>query len=166
MTLADVQQAINNETSTTGVQASILQVSSSEYELLLAATGTGQAISYSSVSGDDVLNKLGITDLSGAAANQMQAAKLAEFTLDGVSMTRNTNDISDALSGVTFHLYSTTSSGTSVSVQIAPNLTNIESAINSFVTSYNSLRDFVTAQNQTASDGTADTSVCCSATRR
>ncbi|MCK9915626.1 flagellar filament capping protein FliD [Microbacteriaceae bacterium K1510] len=158
MTLADVVEAINNQTSTTGVRATSLQVSDGEYELLLTTTGTGQTITTSSVSGDDVLNQLGVTDSTGAFTNEIQAAAQAKIKLDGVEITRDSNDISDVLDGVTFHLYSTTPTGTSVSVQVAPNLTNIETAINNFVTSYNALRDFVIAQNKTASDGTADSS--------
>ena len=158
MTLADVVEAVNNQTSTTGVWATSLQVADGQYELLLTTTGTGQTITTSSVSGDDVLNQLGVTDSTGAFANEIQAAQQAKIKLDGVEITRDSNDISDVLSGVTFHLYATTPTDTSVSVQIAPNLTNIETAINNFVTSYNALRDFVIAQNKTASDGTADSS--------
>lgn len=158
MTLADLVETINNQTSTTGVQATILQVSDGEYELLLTATSTGQTITTSTVSGDDVLNGLGVTDSSGGFVNEVQAAQQAKFKLDGVEITRNSNDVSDVLDGVTFHLYSTTPTDTSVSVQIAPNLSTIETAINDFVTAYNSLRDFVITQNATSSDGTADSS--------
>ncbi|MBI1203227.1 MAG: flagellar filament capping protein FliD [Rhodopseudomonas sp.] len=158
MTLADVAEAINNQTDTTGVQATILQVSSSSYQLLLTTTDTGKTVVASSTSGDDVLNGLGITDSTGAIANVVQAAQPAKITLDGVEITRDSNDISDVLDGVTFHLYSTTPTDTSVSVQIAPNLTTIQTAISDFVDSYNSLRDFVIAQSATASDGTADSS--------
>ncbi len=38
MSLEDVVDAINKQTSTTNVQASIIQVSSSQYELVLTAT--------------------------------------------------------------------------------------------------------------------------------
>lgn len=158
MTLADLATAINNATSTTGVQASVLRISDSQYELLLTATDTGKTITTSTVSGDDVLTGLGVTDSAGAFVNEVQAAQSAKIKLDGIEITRDSNDISDVLDGITFHLYSATPTDTSVSVQIAPNLTDIESAINSFVTSYNSLRDFVIAQNKTASDGTADSS--------
>lgn len=158
MTLADLAESINNQTDTTGVQATILQVSSSSYQLLLTTTDTGKTVVASSTSGDDVLNGIGVTDSTGAIANVIQAAQPAKITLDGVAITRDSNDISDVLDGVTFHLYAATPTDTSVSVQIAPNLTTIQTAITDFVDSYNSLRDFVIAQNATASDGTADSS--------
>jgi flagellar hook-associated protein 2 len=158
MSLADLAEAINNQSDTTGVQATVLQVSSSSYQLLLTTKDTGKTIVASSTSGTDVLNSIGITNSSGSIANVVQAAQPAKFTLDGVAMTRDSNDISDVLDGVTFHLYSTTPTDTSVSVQVAPNLTNIQTAISDFVTSYNSLRDYVIAQNKVGSDGTADSS--------
>lgn len=158
MSLAEIAEAINNETDTTGVQASILQVATGNYQLLLTATDTGEAISASAVSGDDVLNELGITDSSGGFADEIQAKQSAVIKLDGVEITRSSNDISDVLDGVTFHLFSTTPTDTSVTVNIAPNLTNIESAVTDFVDSYNSLRDFEITQNTTNSDGTADSS--------
>jgi flagellar hook-associated protein 2 len=158
MTLADVADAINNQSGTTGVKASILQVSAGQYELLLGTTATGGSITATQVSGDDVLNSLGITDSTGAFANEIQAAQSAKIKLDGVEITRDTNDISDVLDGVTFHLYTATPADTSVTVDVEANLTNIQSAISDFVTSYNAFRDFVVAQNKTASDGTADSS--------
>lgn len=158
MSLADIAEAINNQTGTTGVQATVLQVSGDEYQLLLTATETGKSIVTSSVSGDDVLTQLGVTDSSGSFADEIQAAQSAIITLDGVEITRSSNDISDVLDGVTFHLYSTTPTDTSVSIQIAQNLTNIQTAIEDFVTAYNALQDFVIAQSATGSDGTADAS--------
>lgn len=158
MTLADIAEAINNQTDTTGVQATILKVSDDEYQLLLTATETGKSIVTSSVSGDDVLNQLGITDSSGDFADEIQAAQSAIITLDGVEITRSSNDISDLIDGVTFHLYSATPADTSVSVQIAQNLEDIQTAIQDFVTAYNALQDFVIAQSATSTDGTADES--------
>jgi flagellar hook-associated protein 2 len=156
MTLADLAESINNQTETTGVQATVLQVSSSSYQLLLTATETGKAIVTNTVSGDNVLNGIGVTDSTGAVANEVQAAQSAKFSLDGVEITRDSNDISDVLDGVSFHLYSTTPTDSTVSVQIAPNLTAVQTAITDFVTSYNALRDFEITQSKTASDGTAD----------
>ncbi len=158
MSLADIAELINNQADSTGVQATVLQVSDSEFQLLLTATATGKTITATTSSGDDVLSELGIIDSEGAFANEIQAAQSAIIELDGVEITRDSNDISDVLDGVTFHLYSTTPDDTSVSVQIAQDLTDIQTAIQDFVTSYNALKDFIIAQNATASDGTADSS--------
>jgi flagellar hook-associated protein 2 len=158
MTMQDVVDAINAQTSTTDVQASIVQVSSGSYEMVLTGTQDAADITYSSTSGDDVLNKLGVTDASGAFTDVLQQAQSAEFTLDGIAMTRNTNDITDVLTGVTFDLLQPTPSGTSLNISISTDTSQITSALQTFVTNYNAFRDAVIAQQATNSDGTASSS--------
>jgi flagellar hook-associated protein 2 len=158
MTLRDVENAINAQSSTSNVEASIFQVSSGSFELVLSGTQDAANISYSSTSGDDILNKLGVTDSTGAFSNVSQPAQSAEFTLDGVSLTRNTNDISDVLSGVTFDLVQPTPAGTSVNISIGADTDQISNALQTFVTDYNKVRDDVIAQQATNPDGTAASS--------
>lgn len=158
MSLQDVADAINAQTSTTNVQASIVQVSSTSYRLVLTGTEDAADISYSSTSGDDIMSELGVTDSSGSFTNVIQEAQSAEFALDGISMTRDTNDISDVLSGVTFSLLQATPDGTSLNISIETDTSQIQSALETFVTNYNAFRDEVVAQQATATDGTADSS--------
>jgi len=158
MSLQDVVDAINAQTSTTNVQASIVQVSSTSYQMVLTGTEDAADIACSSTSGDDIMNELGVTDSAGAFANVIQEAQAAEFSLDGIAMTRDTNDISDVLSGVTFSLLQATPDGTSLNISIETDTSQIESAVETFVTNYNAFRDAVVAQQATATDGTADSS--------
>lgn len=158
MSLQDVVDAINAQTSTTNVQASIVQVSSTSYQMVLTGTEDAADITYSSTSGDDILNELGVTDSAGTFSNVIQEAQSAEFTLDGISMTRDTNDISDVLSGVTFSLLQATPDGTSLNISIETDTSQIQSALETFVTNYNAFRDEVVAQQATTTDGTADSS--------
>lgn len=158
MTLQDVVDAINAQTATTSVQASIVQVSSGSYEMVLTGTKDAADIATSSVSGDDVLNKLGVTDSSGAFTSVLQSAQSASFTLDGISMTRDTNDITDVLSGVTFNLLQATPSGTTLNISIGTDTSQISTALQTFVTNYNSFRDTVLSNQSTNSDGTASSS--------
>jgi flagellar hook-associated protein 2 len=88
----------------------------------------------------------------------LQVAQSALFTLDGISMTRNTNDISDVLGGITFDLLQATPSGTTINISIGPDTSQISSALQTFVTNYNAYRDAVIAQQATNSDGTASSS--------
>lgn len=158
MSLQDVVDAINAQTSTIDVQASIVQVSSGSYEMVLTGTEDAADISYSSTAGDDILNELGLTDSTGAFADVLQTSQAAEFSLDGISMTRDTNDITDVLTGVTFNLLQATTSGATINISIEPDTSQIETAVESLVTNYNTFRDAVIAQQATASDGTADSS--------
>lgn len=158
MTLQDMVDAVNAQTATTSVQASIVQVSNGSYEMVLTGTRDAADITTSSVSGDDILNKLGVTDSSGAFASVLQTAQSASFTLDGISMTRDTNDITDVLSGVTFNLLQATPSGTTLNISIGTDTSQISTALQTFVTNYNSFRDTVLSNQSTNSDGTASSS--------
>jgi flagellar hook-associated protein 2 len=104
MSLQDVVSAINAQENTTNVQASVVQISGNQYELVLSANQDNANIVTASTSGDDILTNLGMTDGSGSFTDQLQAAQPAIITLDGIQMTRNSNDISDVLSDTTFHL--------------------------------------------------------------
>lgn len=153
-TLADVASAINAKTSSTGVSAAILQVSSNSYQLVLSATDTGKAITVTS--GTSVLESLGFAfDSGGHFTNNLQDAKNAIISIDGVQITRDSNTINDALSGVTLYLYAPTDTGDSVSVEVGADISKVSTGIQSLVTAYNAYRDFVVAQQATASDGTA-----------
>lgn len=158
MSLADIVDAINAQTSTTNVEASIIQVSANSYQLVLTGTQDAADITYSSTSGDDIMNKLGVTDTSGAFTTVLQTAKPANFTLDGIALTRNTNDITDVLSGVTFDLLQATPTGTTLNINITPDTDQISTAVQNIVTTYNAFRDAVIAQQSTNSDGTASSS--------
>jgi flagellar hook-associated protein 2 len=155
MTLQQVADTINNQSSTNNVGASIVQVSSGSYELVLTGTQDAADITYSSTSGDDILNKLGVTDSSGAFSSPLQASQAAKFTLDGIALTRNTNDITDVLSGVTFDLVQATPAGTSLNISIGADTDAITNALGTFATDYNAFRDDVIAQQGTNPDGTA-----------
>jgi flagellar hook-associated protein 2 len=158
MSMQDIVDAVNAQTSSTNVEASIVQVSSGSYQLVLTGIQDATDITYSSTSGDDILNKLGVTNTSGAFTSVLQKSQPAEFTLDGIGLTRNTNDISDVLTGVTFDLLQPTPSGTTLNVSIGTDTSQITSALQTFVTNYNAFRDQVIAQSSQNSDGTASSS--------
>lgn len=153
MSLAEIAAAINKQSSTSGVKATVLKVSGTSYELVLSSAETGETISV----GDDdgVLKSLGIVDEDGAFADELQTARDAIFTVDGVSITRSTNDIDDVIDGVSFYLYSTTTDGQSITVEIGQNLSDIKTAVTTFVDAYNAYREWALSQQQLSSSGGA-----------
>ncbi|BBF93898.1 flagellar filament capping protein FliD [Blastochloris tepida] len=155
MSLTEIASAINTVSSQSGVKAAVLKVSDTDYKLVLTATDTGKDITATAVSGDDVLNGLGVTSGTGTFANVLQEAKDAILTVDGVQITRDSNEISDALEGVTFYLYATTPTDTSVTVEVSANLSSVADSIQSVVDTYNAYRDFVITQQATSAAGTA-----------
>lgn len=151
--LTDLHDAINANKSTSGVTASIMQVSDGSYQLILTSNNTGQSISLTD-GGSGVLSSLGLTDSDGAIKNELIAVQSAIVQIDGVTITRSSNTIGDAIEGVTLNLYSA-SPDTAVSMEVSTDLSSIKSAITSFVDAYNEYRDFVLTQQATTSNGTA-----------
>jgi len=145
----------------TGIGATVIQLSSGKYELSFTGTNTGTDSNFdlSSTAVDS-----GHTVFGGADLSSPTAAQNAEFYLNGIStpIVRQTNNISDVISGVTFNLtgafnssYDPLSpSGPSLNVAIQPDTTTVQNSIVGFVNAYNALQTFSTQQTQLNSDGT------------
>ena len=63
----------------------------------------------------------------------------AQFMMNGVSVTKASNTISDIIPGVSFNLLNTTTPTTSVTLSLATDPTQLSNALQAFVTSYNTL---------------------------
>ncbi len=83
-------------------------------------------------------------------SRQVTAGVDAQFKVDGQTLTRSTNSVSDAIAGVTLNLQSA-EPGTTVNLTIARDTAGIESKISSFVTAYNSVQSFITANTANGS---------------
>lgn len=155
MSLEEIADAINLMNDDTGVTASILTISSGEYMLVLTADNTNQDISVTSTSDTDMAQSLGITDSDGNYTDVLQEAQPAIITVDGISgIERDSNDIDDVIDGVTLHLLKA-DSDTTITITIEQDTDAIETALNDFVTAYNSWRAWVAQNQETDSDGTA-----------
>ena len=155
MTLAEIASTINDQSETTGVQATVLKVSDDTYQLILSGTETGQEIVMTAGDGTDIAQALGITDENGDYANEIQAAQDAIITLDGITITRSSNTIDDVLDGVTFNLYRETGEDASISVEVSSDVSTIKEAIIALVDAYNAYREWALTQQEVSSAGTA-----------
>ena len=132
-TLKDLQNAINS--SDAGVSATIVNGSGGAQLVLTSGEGTNNVMQ---------LSGSGITgfDYDPAATGtqgwtQSKAASDAAFTLNGIAVTSHSNTVTDALDGVTLELTGTTTTATTL--KIAEDYSaNIKSALESFVSAYNS----------------------------
>jgi len=150
--LSDVATKINAQSSTTGVSASLLKVSDDTYELVLSTTTTGQTISISD-GGDGVTASLGLTSSDRTTiADELQAGSNAIIMIDGVTYTRSSNKIDDAIDGVTIDLYSA-SAGDTVTLEISTDLSAISDAITEFVEAFNQLVSDLDTYTATDSSG-------------
>lgn len=112
---------------------------------------SGKPLSFSDISG----SALSSTGISPVALNQVTAAQALNLTVDGVkNITRSSNTVSDVLSGVTLNVTHADPSST-ITVAINPDANTAATAIQSFVTAYNSWESFVQQNEATASSGGA-----------
>ncbi len=148
--LAEVRDAINAATDNKGVAATLVTVDDgaggSESRLVLTATASGTANALTVTASDDDgndtdnagLSRL-VYDPAGSGATnltQITPATDALFKVDGMAVTRASNTVGDAIDGVTLTL---TGSGTGIDLTVATDDNAVRSAINNFVTGYNTL---------------------------
>jgi len=146
-TLSQVASDINGQK--LGVTASVITDSSgSRLSILSNTSGTSGDFSISAGTNDSGAS----TPLLGFT--QAQAGKDASITVDGTPATSATNTFSGVLSGVTLNLASA-SPGTPIGITIAPDAGAVGSAIQSFVTDYNSIVSGLNSQfTYSTSNGT------------
>ncbi len=134
-TLSGVRDAINN--SGAAVTATIINDgSSTPYRLMIAANDTGTAGSFT-------VN----ASLSGGQApefQQTQAASDAQFAVNGISIIKSSNTVSDVINGVTFTLKDTASAP--VTLRAVRDTDATVEALNEFVTAYNAVNSFINGQ--------------------
>lgn len=151
-TLTGIRDAINNANA--GVTASVVN-DGSGFRLVLGANDTGAAQGMRIRTTDDDGNNTDAAGLSqlafdpealaGAGRNmtQARAGSDAAFTVDGLPMTRASNDVADAVGGVTFKL---TGVG-DTTVGVARDLTKMRAALDELVKAYNSASGTLKSQS-------------------
>ncbi|MCG8553711.1 MAG: flagellar filament capping protein FliD [Proteobacteria bacterium] len=77
------------------------------------------------------------------AGNEKQAAADASFTVDGISMSRSSNVISDAIPGVTLTLLA---EGASTTLEIQRDPAALQSLLNDFISKYNAVQTTINGE--------------------
>jgi flagellar hook-associated protein 2 len=136
-TLGGIRDAIN--AANAGVTASIINDGSgTPYRLTLTSATSGVASSMKlSVSGDAAISSLIGYDPTAASQNlnEIQTARNAQLSIDGVSVSSASNSVAGAIQGVTLNLTKETASAVTVGVQ--RNNTQLSAALGSLVNAYN-----------------------------
>lgn len=156
--LTNVRDAINN--ANIGVTASIIEVSDDQYSLMIkSAVGENRALrikSHLSSSENNVLkyNPGNIASLADTA-NQVITATDAVFAVDGISVTRNSNTITDLFSGITVDLAGTTASdmGTDQTISSTYSQSDALATLETVVGEINFLLAFLKEQSKPGSNG-------------
>jgi len=135
-TLDSIRDAINEKASSV-MTASVLQVGTDSYELVITAKDTNKAITFSDSNTTSVLPEKNLADT--LALTNIQPAKGATFKYNGIDIARDSNEITDLVVGVTITLNQNQSVTDNAAINIAQNSTSISSEIALFVNGYNSL---------------------------
>ncbi|MCP3689260.1 MAG: flagellar filament capping protein FliD [Gammaproteobacteria bacterium] len=147
-TLSGLREYINENDF--GVQAAIID-DGNGYRMVLTSLETGAANSMEiDVTGDDDSNNFDNAGLSRLAFNanaqsslaQTVAAQDAELSINGLDITRETNSIAGAISGVTLNLKKA-DVGNIISIDVSENQTAIKSGILEFVDGYNGMTESI-----------------------
>lgn len=141
-TLSGIRDAING--AAIGVTASIVNDgSASPNRLVLTDNSTGLSNSIKiSVAGDPALSALLAHDPGTAPAGQALSetitAQNAAFKVDGLSVTKTSNTVTDVIQGVTLNL-NKTNAGSPTSISVTRDTSSVIGAVGSFVNAYNTI---------------------------
>ena len=133
--------AAGQTTLRSSAEATVLKTANNQYVLSLKASSPGTAAGFT-------VSNASLT--SGLQATEYQTARDAQFNLNGVSFTRATNTVSDALTGVTLNLKATTSSP--VTLTVAQAESSAKPKLDALVKAYNDLQSFYKTQSQASAD--------------
>lgn len=141
-TLSGLRDAINATKS--GVSASLVNDGgSSPYRLVLTSDSTGTA---------NTFKLSGLADLSydpatgsGTGLSTTNAATNAQLKIDGMSVVKSSNTVTDAIQGVTLNL-SKTNVGSATTLTVSNDTAAVQTKVAAFVSAYNSLNSVIKVQ--------------------
>lgn len=156
-TLEGVRDAINN--ANTGISATIIN-DGSGFRLSLTSkeSGTANAVRIGvAESGAAGLARLAYDASTGGTSNLTQnvAAKDAVIKVDGITITKASNTITDAIQGVTLNLTKETATDVTTKLTLAQDNSTIKTALDNFVKAYNAVNKQIT--DSTAYNSTTGT---------
>ncbi len=118
-----------------GLQATIID---NRLVLESGATGSANAINVTETAGS-LMESLGFIDSQGSFLKELQEAKDAEFTINGLEIVRSSNTVSDVVNGISFNL---TGTGTA-RVDVKEDFQTVTDKFDAFVDQFNSTYQFM-----------------------
>jgi flagellar hook-associated protein 2 len=127
----------------TNADATVFQSSSGQYVLSLKSKTTGTTGAFN-------LDSNSVT--APVTKTQYQAAQNAVFKLNGVEFTRSSNAVSDALTGVTLNLTTTTAANTPITLTVFNDIVSARPKLDAMVNAYNDLNSLYKEQTASSMD--------------
>ncbi|MGE5587303.1 MAG: flagellar filament capping protein FliD [Clostridia bacterium] len=153
--LANMAAAINASGAGTVVSAAVVNEQSDTSRLVITArsTGSANAITLTETGGtNNILSASGTSSSvqsSGGTGGYLAARDTldARFSLNGLSFVRSSNEVSDAISGVTLTLKKAQASGDApVSVEVSRDTSAVKDKIESFISNYNATVKYLSSK--------------------
>lgn len=153
-TLQSTRDAINTAQAANGISANIVTDSTGSSRLVISSskTGAGSDLNVSGIAGLEIdgTQPMGATPTASSSGAVNGIATDAKLTIDGLTVTSKSNTVTGAISGLTLNL--TSASATPAVVTVATNTTGLQTSIQTFVDSYNTLKKTI----DTLTTATAD----------
>jgi|Deesub1362A_J573_1020465.scaffolds.fasta_scaffold00087_95 flagellar hook-associated protein 2 len=141
-TLEGLKNLINDDVDNPGVTATIIY-DGSLYRLVLTGNDMGSANTIT-IDAGTTLDGTNSVDFTSGTFTETKSAQDAVFEIDGVSMTRTSNTITDAIEGVTLTLKKADpTSPPSATISVTDDISGIKSQIEEFVNAYNAVVSYV-----------------------
>ena len=156
-TLADIRDAINDAADNPGIQATIVTADDGA-RLILESTDTGAAnnitVTAAPQAGGEGLNDL--VYVAGGTENltQLNNALDAQLSIDGFVRSSPTNQVTDAVDGLTFTLLAE-DPATDISIDIQRDDSDISDAIDAYVKAYNNAQVTLSSVSVAVPGGTS-----------
>jgi flagellar hook-associated protein 2 len=148
-TAADAQAWYDNAAQAavkTSADATVFLSNTGQYVLSLKSKTTGTAAAFSLADN---------TVAAGITKTQYQAAQNSTFKLNGVEFTRASNTVSDAITGITLNLATTTALGTAVTLTVSNDSVSARPKLDALVKAYNDLYSLFKSQTASSMDASS-----------
>ena len=132
-------------TAVTGADATVFQSTSGSYVLSLKSKTLGTNFSFN-------LSDADIAASITKPATAYQTATNAVFKLNGVEFTRSSNTVSDAITGITLNLATTTTVGTPITLTVSTEAVSARPKLDALVKAYNDLYAYYKSQTASSID--------------
>ncbi|MFY0730984.1 flagellar filament capping protein FliD [Pseudomonas sp. NFX15] len=164
-TLQSTRDAINTAQASNGISANIVTDSTGASRLVISSTktGAGSDLTVSGIAGLEIdgTQPMGTNPAATASGAVNGVAEDASLTIDGLAVTSKSNTVTGAVSGLTLNLASV-SPGTppaAATVTVATNSTGLQTSIQSFVDSYNTLMNTINSLSKATADADGNLTV-------
>ena len=130
----------------TSADATVFLSNTGQYVLSLKSKTTGTAAAFSLADN---------TVAAGITKTQYQAAQNSTFKLNGVEFTRASNTVSDAITGITLNLATTTALATPITLTVSNDTVSARPKLDALVKAYNDLYSLYKSQTASSMDASS-----------